>query len=102
MCWPSGAPNSRRRRRWSLKPIVIDGPLQTGDRVWVPSLQASGEVVAVGSHDVEVKIGGFRMKLGQSRVELQRARRAVGRTDASRAARSRGRPARAWSWTSAA
>ena len=53
------------------QPIVIDGPLQPGDRVWVPSLQASGEVVAIGPHDVEVKVGGFRIKLGQSRVELQ-------------------------------
>ncbi len=53
------------------QPIVIDGPLQPGDRVWVASLQASGEVVAVGPQDVEVKVGGFRMKLGQSRVELQ-------------------------------
>ncbi len=53
------------------QPVVIDGPLQPGDKVWVPSLQASGEVVAVGPHDVEVRVGGFRMKLGQSRVELQ-------------------------------
>jgi DNA mismatch repair protein MutS2 len=53
------------------KPIVIEGPLQQGDKVWVPSLQASGEVVTVGSSDVEVKIGGFRMRLSQNRVELQ-------------------------------
>lgn len=55
----------------TAQPIVIDGPLRPGDRVWVPSLQASGEVVAVGSNDVEVKVGGFRMKLGQNRVDLQ-------------------------------
>jgi DNA mismatch repair protein MutS2 len=53
------------------QPVVIDGPLQTGDKVWVPSLQASGEVVGVGASDVEVKVGGFRMRLGQGRVELQ-------------------------------
>ncbi|MGE5603832.1 MAG: Smr/MutS family protein, partial [Nitrososphaerales archaeon] len=53
------------------KPIVVDGPLQPGDKVWVPSLQASGEVVGLGSTDVEVKIGGFRMRLSQNRVELQ-------------------------------
>ena len=53
------------------QPIVIDGPVQPGDKVWVPSLQASGEVVAAGAQDVEVRIGGFRMKLAQSRVELQ-------------------------------
>ncbi len=53
------------------KPILIDGPLQQGDKVWVPSLQASGEVVSLGGTDVEVKIGGFRMRLSQNRVELQ-------------------------------
>jgi DNA mismatch repair protein MutS2 len=37
----------------------------------VPSLQASGEVAAVGPTDVEVKIGSFRIKLAQNRVELQ-------------------------------
>ena len=34
--------------------------------------QASGEVAVVGATDVEVKVGGFRMRLGQSRVELQK------------------------------
>jgi DNA mismatch repair protein MutS2 len=53
------------------QPVVIDGPLQVGDRVWVPSLQASGEVVSAGDHEVEVKVGGFRVKLGLSRVELR-------------------------------
>lgn len=53
------------------QPVVIDGPLQPGDQVWVPSLSASGEVGAVGAHDVEVKIGSFRLKLAQSRVELR-------------------------------
>lgn len=53
------------------KPILIDGPLQPGDKVWVPSLQASGEVVSTGPSDVEVKIGGFRIRLSQNRVELQ-------------------------------
>jgi DNA mismatch repair protein MutS2 len=53
------------------EPILIEGPLLPGDRVWVPSLQASGEVAAVGANDIEVKIGSFRVKLGQNRVELQ-------------------------------
>ncbi len=52
-------------------PAVVDGPLQPGDKVWVPSLQASGEVVAVGPRDVEVKVGGFRLKLAPGRVELR-------------------------------
>ena len=52
-------------------PIVMDGPLLPGDKVWVPSLQASGEVVSVGSREVEVKVGGFRLKLAPTRVELR-------------------------------
>ena len=52
-------------------PIVIDGPLQPGDKVWVPSLQASGEVVGVGGREIEVKVGGFRLKLAPTRVELR-------------------------------
>jgi DNA mismatch repair protein MutS2 len=52
-------------------PVVIDGPLLPGDRVWVPSLQASGEVVAVSGREVEVKVGGFRLKLAPGRVELR-------------------------------
>jgi DNA mismatch repair protein MutS2 len=53
------------------EPIVVDGPLQAGDQVWVPSLGASGEVAVVGAHDVEIKVGSFRLKLAQSRVELR-------------------------------
>jgi DNA mismatch repair protein MutS2 len=49
----------------------VDGPLQPGDKVWVPSLQASGEVVGVGGREVEVKVGGFRLRLAPSRVELR-------------------------------
>ena len=53
------------------EPVKIDGPLLPGDRVWVPSLGASGEVVGVVGNDVEVKVGGFRVRLAQSRVELR-------------------------------
>jgi DNA mismatch repair protein MutS2 len=56
--------------RESAAPQVVDGPLLAGDKVWVPSLQASGEIVGVGSREVEVKIGSFRMRLGQPRVQL--------------------------------
>jgi DNA mismatch repair protein MutS2 len=52
-------------------PVILDGPLQEGDKVWVPSLQASGEVVAVSAREVEVKVGGFRLKLAPGRVELR-------------------------------
>jgi DNA mismatch repair protein MutS2 len=55
----------------ALQPVIIDGPLQLGDRVWVPSLQASGEVVGLTDSEVDVKVGGFRVKLGVGRVELQ-------------------------------
>jgi DNA mismatch repair protein MutS2 len=37
----------------------------------VPSLGASGEVAVVGVHEVEIKVGSFRLRLAQSRVELR-------------------------------
>ncbi|PKO21548.1 MAG: endonuclease MutS2 [Chloroflexi bacterium HGW-Chloroflexi-1] len=52
-------------------PVVIDGPLEVGDHVWVPSLQTTGEVVDVGTRDVEIKVGSFRLKLAPHRVELR-------------------------------
>jgi DNA mismatch repair protein MutS2 len=52
-------------------PLVIDGPLLPGDMVWVPSLQASGQVATVGPNDVEVNVGSFRIKLAHNRVELR-------------------------------
>jgi DNA mismatch repair protein MutS2 len=53
------------------EPVKIDGPLLPHDRVWVPSLGASGEVVAVAGNDVEIKVGGFRVRLAHNRVELR-------------------------------
>ena len=53
------------------EPLKIAGPLLPGDQVWIPSLGASGEVVGVSDHDLEVKVGGFRVRLAQSRVELR-------------------------------
>jgi DNA mismatch repair protein MutS2 len=52
-------------------PLVIDGPLQVGDRVWVRSLQASGEITNIAGNDVEIRIGSFRLKLSGDRVELR-------------------------------
>jgi DNA mismatch repair protein MutS2 len=52
-------------------PLIVDGPLQRGDRVWVPSLGATGEIAAVSAGEVEVKIGAFRLKLAPHRVELR-------------------------------
>ncbi len=39
--------------------------------MWVPSLQASGEVAAADEREVEVKIGHFRLRLAPHRVELR-------------------------------
>lgn len=78
--WLAEAADLLARRSAAAKPVppmrtpepaVIDGPLQPGDRVWVPSLQAGGEVVGLSGDDVEVKVGGFRVRLAQSRVELR-------------------------------
>lgn len=52
-------------------PVVVDGPLQSGDKVWIPSLQAMGEVVGIGPQEAEVKVGSFRLKLAPHRVELR-------------------------------
>ncbi len=53
------------------EPVVIDGPLQSGDQVWVASLQATGEIMGVSGNEVDVKIGSFRIRLGQNRVTLR-------------------------------
>lgn len=46
-------------------------PLAVGDTVWIPSLQASGQIVALDlpSQDAEVQIGSFRMRLPLGRLE---------------------------------
>ncbi|NUQ37161.1 MAG: endonuclease MutS2 [Caldilineales bacterium] len=50
----------------------LQGPLQLGDIVWVHSLHASGEVVALSSErEVEVQVGMFRLKALRSGVELR-------------------------------
>ncbi len=45
--------------------------LKPGDRVYVPNLQAEGEVVAVHNGEVEVQVGTFRLRLPRSRVEYR-------------------------------
>jgi len=49
------------------------GPIEVGDRVWVASLQASGEVLALneGSAEADVQLGNFRLKLPVKRLELR-------------------------------
>ena len=49
------------------------GPIEVGDRVWVATLQASGEVLAVypSSSEADVQLGNFRLKLPLKRLELR-------------------------------
>jgi len=48
-------------------------PLQVGDRVYVPSLRAEGEVTDVDDEEdeVEVQVGSFRLRLPPERVEFR-------------------------------
>ena len=49
------------------------GPVEIGDVVWVASLQASGEVLAVydATDEADVQLGNFRLKLPMKRLELR-------------------------------
>lgn len=51
----------------------LTGPIEIGDRVWVASLQASGEVLAINERmgDADVQLGNFRLKLPLKRLELR-------------------------------
>ncbi len=51
----------------------LAGPIEVGDRVWVPNLQASGEVLALNPRgdEADVQIGNFRLKLPLKRLELR-------------------------------
>jgi len=46
------------------------GELRPGDRVFVPSLNAEGEVLSVGNGEVEVQVGTFRVKVAADSVEF--------------------------------
>jgi DNA mismatch repair protein MutS2 len=52
---------------------TLTGPIEVGDRVWVATLQASGEVLALypSSHEADVQLGNFRLKLPLKRLELR-------------------------------
>jgi DNA mismatch repair protein MutS2 len=54
-----------------LAPSQRVAPLAVGDAVWIPSLQASGQIVALtpADQDAEVQIGSFRMRLPLGRLE---------------------------------
>ena len=54
----------------------IRGPIEKGDRVFVPNLQATGEVIGVENrngvpHEADVQVGNFRLKLPVRRLELR-------------------------------
>lgn len=50
----------------------LAGPIEVGDRVFVPTLQASGEVLSITPNgEVDVQLGKFRLKLPAKRLELR-------------------------------
>jgi DNA mismatch repair protein MutS2 len=50
----------------------LAGPIEVGDRVFVASLQASGEVLAISAGgEADVQLGKFRLKLPVKRLELR-------------------------------
>jgi DNA mismatch repair protein MutS2 len=51
----------------------LAGPIEVGDRVWVSTLQASGEVLALYDRagEADVQIGNFRLRLPLKRLELR-------------------------------
>ncbi|MDE0140990.1 MAG: endonuclease MutS2 [Caldilineaceae bacterium] len=56
--------------------LRIGGPIEKGDRVFVPNLQATGEVIAVekrggAAHEADVQVGNFRLRLPIRRLELR-------------------------------
>ena len=68
----------RRRAAEALAPAISEArqavqetPWSAGETAWIPSLQASGQIVALNpaDQDAEVQIGSFRMRLPLSRLE---------------------------------
>ncbi len=71
---------AQRRKAAEAAPASVEAPatpdqratpLAAGDTVWIPSLQASGQIVAIApaDQDAEVQIGSFRMRLPLGRLE---------------------------------
>lgn len=59
-------------------PLQVEGPLEPGDIVWIPSLQSTGEVKGVSGGEIDVQVGSFRVRLAAHRLELrQRGERAA-------------------------
>ncbi len=56
--------------------VRVGGPIEKGDRVFVPNLQATGEVIVVekragAPHEADVQVGNFRLRLPIRRLELR-------------------------------
>ena len=51
-------------------PAAPEEPFRVGERVWVPSLQTSGEIISLNEAEgeAELRIGAFRMELPLSRL----------------------------------
>ena len=69
--------------------VALDGPIGVGDRVWVASLQASAEVVALDSADAQVAIGSFRMNVPVRSLELRAKAADLGDSSGSSSGSSR-------------
>jgi len=54
--------------------VVVEGPLQVGDQVWIESLQTTGEIVGISGNEAEVKIGSFRVRMNPNRLTLRQRR----------------------------
>jgi DNA mismatch repair protein MutS2 len=49
---------------------LMDGPFREGDRVWIPSLRSSGEIISLDEDagEAEVQLGSFRLDLPVRRL----------------------------------
>jgi DNA mismatch repair protein MutS2 len=63
------APPQTKRRQ----PLEIprEGDVEVGDTVWVPDLNATGEVLALEDEAAEVQVGAFRVRTDLSALELR-------------------------------
>ncbi|NOZ06775.1 MAG: endonuclease MutS2 [Chloroflexi bacterium] len=66
--------------------VSLPGPLQTGDTVFVASLNRSAEVVTIGDGEVEVLAGSFRLRVPAGEVTRQGKAGSRARTESSKPA----------------
>jgi DNA mismatch repair protein MutS2 len=58
-----------------VKPF--SGELQVGDRVWISTLDKTGEVAAINGEEIEVHLGGYRLYVPLGALELRQRARAT-------------------------